>query len=133
MPERSLTVLRGPSGSGKTTLVNILGGLDLPTSGSVVRRCVICGLGEIARDELRRTAMGFVFQGLALVAVMSAFENVEFALRVAGVPGRERRRRAEECLGLVGLRGAWTTGRTSSRAASSSAWPSPGRSPTGPG
>jgi len=48
--------------------------------------------------------MGFVFQGLALVAVMSAYENVEFALRVAGVAGRERRQRAEECLGLVGLR-----------------------------
>ena len=64
----------------------------------------ISALGEAARDELRRTAMGFVFQGLALVAVMSAYENVEFALRVAGVPGRERRRRAEECLGLVGLR-----------------------------
>jgi putative ABC transport system ATP-binding protein len=105
VPERSLTVLRGPSGSGKTTLVNILGGLDLPTSG-IVRfgDAQVSALGEKARDELRRTAMGFVFQGLALVAVMSAYENVEFALRVAGVPGRERRRRAEECLGLVGLR-----------------------------
>ena len=64
----------------------------------------ISALGEAARDALRRTSMGFVFQALALVAVMSAFENVEFALRVAGYPGRERRRRAEECLGLVGLR-----------------------------
>ena len=105
IPERSLTVLRGPSGSGKTTLVNILGGLDLPSAGSVrFGDTLLSGLGEAARDALRRTAMGFVFQGLALVAVMSAFENVEFALRVAGTPGRERRRRAEECLGLVGLR-----------------------------
>ncbi len=105
VPERTLTVLRGPSGSGKTTLVNILGGLDLPTAGTVrFGDTDLSDLGETARDALRRTAMGFVFQGLALVAVMSAYENVEFALRVAGVAGRERRRRAEECLGLVGLR-----------------------------
>lgn len=105
VPGRSLTVLRGPSGSGKTTLVNILGGLDLPSSGTVRFGDVeLSALGEAARDALRRTQMGFVFQGLALVAVMSAYENVEFALRVAGYPGRERRRRAEECLGLVGLR-----------------------------
>src|SRR5512136_77986 len=77
--ERSLTVLRGPSGSGKTTLVNILGGLDLPTAGSVrFDGAEISSFGEAARDALRRTSMGFVFQALALVAVMSAFENVEF-------------------------------------------------------
>jgi putative ABC transport system ATP-binding protein len=101
----TFTVLRGPSGSGKTTLVNILGGLDLPTAGTVrFDGAEISALGEAPRDALRRTSMGFVFQALALVAVMSAFENVEFALRVAGYPGRDRRRRAEECLALVGLR-----------------------------
>jgi putative ABC transport system ATP-binding protein len=105
VPGASLTVLRGPSGSGKTTLVNILGGLDLPTSGSVrFDGVALSALGETGRDALRRTSMGFVFQSLALVAVMSAFENVEFALRVAGCPGRDRRRRTEECLALVGLR-----------------------------
>jgi putative ABC transport system ATP-binding protein len=105
VPASSLTVLRGPSGSGKTTLVNLLGGLDLPTTGTVRFDGVeVSALGEAARDSLRRTSMGFVFQSLALVAVMSALENVEFGLRVAGLPARERGHRAEECLALVGLR-----------------------------
>jgi putative ABC transport system ATP-binding protein len=100
-----LTILRGPSGSGKTTLVNILGALDVPTAGKVLFDGVeISSASEAERDRLRRRSMGFVFQSLALIAAMSAYENVDFALRIAGCDRRERQARAEECLALVGLR-----------------------------
>jgi putative ABC transport system ATP-binding protein len=101
----TLSVLRGRSGSGKTTLLNVLAGLDLPDRGHVVFDGTdLGGLSEAARDGLRRRSVGFVFQSLALLAVMSAYENVEFGLRIAGYPAGRRRARAEECLGLVGLR-----------------------------
>jgi putative ABC transport system ATP-binding protein len=86
-----LTLLQGPSGSGKTTLINLLGALDYPTSGAVFF------------DELRRVKMGFVFQSVALISLMSAYENVEFGLRIAGYEPRDRRKRAEQCLAFVGL------------------------------
>ena len=102
---RALTVLHGPSGSGKTTLINILGALDLPTSGAVlVDGADVTALSEAERDDLRRSRMGFVFQSVALIAAMSALENVEFALRIAGVDRAGRQRRARECLAMVGLR-----------------------------
>lgn len=102
---RALTVLRGPSGSGKTTLINLLGALDTPTAGLIeFDGREITGATESQRDALRRGGMGFVFQSLALIAVMSAYENVEFGLRVAGFPASGRRERAEECLAQVGLR-----------------------------
>ena len=100
-----LTVLHGPSGSGKTTLINILGALDRPTSGAVLLDGAdITALSESERDELRRRRMGFVFQSVALIAAMSALENVEFALRIAGADRGGRERRARECLAMVGLR-----------------------------
>lgn len=100
----TLTVLRGRSGSGKTTLLNILGALDIPTSGEVFFSGEeISSLAENRRDELRRSDMGFVFQSIALVGLMSAYENVEFALRVAGFDKKKQRERAEECLSFVGL------------------------------
>jgi len=102
---RALTVLHGPSGSGKTTLINLLGALDTPTAGLIdFDGREITGAAERERDRLRRTEMGFVFQSLALIALMSAYENVEFGLRVAGFPASRRRGRAEECLAQVGLR-----------------------------
>jgi putative ABC transport system ATP-binding protein len=105
VPRGKLTILRGPSGSGKTTLVNILGALDAPTSGSVLLEGrEISAASEHERDGTRRRAMGFVFQSLALVSTMSAFENVDFGLRVAGYAQPDRGARAEECLGQVGLR-----------------------------
>ncbi len=101
----TLAILRGPSGSGKTTLLNILGGLDLPSGGRVLFDGADLGASsESRRDAVRRSSMGFVFQSLALIAVMSAYENVEFGLRIAGFEPKARRRRAEECLGMVGLR-----------------------------
>ena len=63
----------------------------------------ITALKEDQRDKLRRTRMGFVFQSVALMGQMSAYENVEFGLRIAGVPANGRRQRAVECLERVGL------------------------------
>lgn len=98
------TILKGPSGSGKTTLINLLGALDYPTEGKIMfDQKEITRYSENQRDELRRLQMGFVFQSVALIPLMSAFENVDFSLRIAGYDPRKRQKRAEECLSLVGL------------------------------
>lgn len=99
-----LVCLRGRSGSGKTTLINILGALDRPSSGEVF----FCGedtgkLSDAGRDRLRRQRLSFVFQSVALISTMTAFENVEFSLRLAGYPIAGRSSRAKECLARVGL------------------------------
>lgn len=104
MPGR-LVALRGRSGSGKTTLINMLGGLDRPTEGAVYfLGREISQLGESERGEVRRKQMGLIFQSFALVPLMSAYENVEFGMRIAGVPRNECRARAEEVLDYVGLK-----------------------------
>ncbi len=104
VPRQSLTMLKGRSGSGKTTLINLLGALDHPTSGKIYfGDQEITRMSENRRDKLRRHNMGFVFQSVALITSMTAFENVEFGLRVAGVDAKGRRERAEEVLTLVGL------------------------------
>ena len=103
IPAGELTILRGRSGSGKTTLLNIIGALDMPTSGSVsIDGREIQKLTEREREDMRRTQMGFVFQSVSLIPTMNAFQNVEFSMRLAGIKeGREER--AEECLRMVGL------------------------------
>ncbi|MGI6172570.1 MAG: ABC transporter ATP-binding protein [Christensenellales bacterium] len=102
-PEGKLTILKGRSGSGKTTLMNILGALDRPTEGSVyLAGREIARMDERNRARLRRTQIGFVFQSVALIPMMSAFENVDYALRLARYGGN-RKKRAEECLRIVGL------------------------------
>lgn len=99
-----LVCLRGRSGSGKTTLINILGALDRPSGGNVYfEEKDITGLSPSECDKLRRYKMAFVFQSVALISTMTAYENVEFALRLAGVPLSERSARAKECLTRVGL------------------------------
>jgi putative ABC transport system ATP-binding protein len=99
-----LTLLQGPSGSGKTTLINLLGALDYPTGGAIFfDGTPIHLLPERKRDEIRRLKMGFIFQSVALISLMSAYENVEFGLRIAGYDARDRKRRAEQCLAFVGL------------------------------
>lgn len=101
-----LTILKGRSGSGKTTLINILGALDYPTEGSVIFDGQdITKASEASRDKLRRSQMGFIFQSVALVSMMTAYENVEFGLRVSGryKNGAERKDRAEHMLSMVGL------------------------------
>ncbi len=96
--------LAGPSGSGKTTLLNLLGTLDVPTSGSVrVHGVDVASLSEGARAELRLRKLGFVFQAYNLIPVLTAFENVEFVLLLQRVPAAERRARARELLAAVGL------------------------------
>jgi putative ABC transport system ATP-binding protein len=96
--------LAGPSGSGKTTLLNLLGGLDVPDEGEVrLDGRDLGALGERERTLLRRRALGFVFQTFNLVPVLSAFENVEYPLWIAGVGAGERRRRADDALAAVGL------------------------------
>ena len=103
VPEGRLTILKGRSGSGKTTLMNILGALDKPTSGKVFfAEQDITRLDERRSARLRRTQIGFVFQSVALIPMMTALENVEYALRMARAKG-DRRERAMECLRLVGL------------------------------
>ena len=101
---QSLTMLKGRSGSGKTTLINLLGALDNPTSGKVYfEQQDISALSETKRDCLRRCKIGFVFQSVALISTMTAYENVEFALRIARFDTKKRRARTEEVLELVGL------------------------------
>lgn len=103
IPEGSLTILKGRSGSGKTTLLNLIGALDMPSSGSVSLYGRDIGrLSEREREKIRRTQVGFVFQSVSLIPTMNAFQNVEFSLRLAGMKqGREKR--VEECLRMVGL------------------------------
>ena len=102
--KHKLTVLKGRSGSGKTTLMNSLGALDYPTSGDVVFNGeTITKMSEIKRDKLRRAEFGFAFQSTALIGMMTAFENVDFILRINGYPSKERKNRVQECLERVGL------------------------------
>ena len=93
----------GPSGSGKTTLLNLVGALDVPTSGElVVLGQRVAELSRRERARLRLRAIGFVFQAYNLVPVLTALENVEFVLELQGV-GAERRARAMEVLDELGL------------------------------
>ena len=103
IPTGKLTMLRGRSGSGKTTLMNLLSALDYPKSGEILfEGKPIQDLPEHDREQMRKTQIGFVFQSVALIPMMTAYENVEFVLRLAGYKG-DRRKRTEECLKLVGL------------------------------
>lgn len=104
VPRQSLTMIKGRSGSGKTTLINLLGALDRPTAGRIFfQDGDLTSLSDRRRDQLRRRHMGFMFQSVALIASMTAYENVEFGLRVSGFSIQQRRARAEEVLELVGL------------------------------
>jgi putative ABC transport system ATP-binding protein len=95
----------GPSGSGKSTAMNIVGCLDVPSSGSYLFRGVDVGrLSQDQRALLRRYFLGFVFQGYNLLNRTSALENVELPLIYRGTPHAERRVRAQAALASVGLR-----------------------------
>ncbi|MBR5348212.1 MAG: ABC transporter ATP-binding protein [Lachnospiraceae bacterium] len=103
IPKKSITLLRGRSGSGKTTLINILSALDYPTEGRVLFKDQdITKLSEGAREALRRKEIGIIFQSVSLIPIMTAYENVEFSLRLAGYEG-DRKERVEKALRLVGL------------------------------
>ncbi|QQR73521.1 MAG: ABC transporter ATP-binding protein [Holophagales bacterium] len=97
-------VVAGPSGSGKSTLLHLLGTLDEPDAGQlVIGGRPVAALGDGERTRLRRSRLGFVFQSFNLLPVLTAIENVELPLWLAGVGSRERRERARELLAEVGL------------------------------
>ncbi len=119
LPEGKLIIIKGRSGSGKTTLLNIISALDQATEGEVYfhpRQREGDGLKldaedgmirysrlkDAERDRLRRYHMGFVFQSVALIPIMTAYENVDFGLRTAGYTGN-RDERIRESLASVGL------------------------------
>ena len=96
--------IMGPSGSGKTTLMNLIGCLDVPTSGEYeLDGKNLKDLSDDALAEIRNKHIGFVFQHFHLMPKMDAVENVALPLLYAGVPLKERRERAEEALKAVGL------------------------------
>jgi len=96
--------IMGPSGCGKTTLLNLLGGVDRPTTGTiVVDGRDITAMNERALEKHRLLKVGFVFQFFNLIPSITAFENLELPMVMAGVPETECRPRARTLLGLVGL------------------------------
>ncbi len=102
----TITAVMGPSGSGKTTLLNLLGGIDKPTGGMVFHgdKRIDVMEGEDL-DRYRLLNVGFVFQVFNLIPTLSALENVELPMALAGKPKQERRAKALELLELVGLKG----------------------------
>ena len=104
IPKGSFTCIIGPSGHGKSTLMHLLGGLDHPTGGSVVIDGQDISLLDNKKlANLRAKKIGFVFQFFNLLNSLTAKENIETALMLAGVPDKEQDRRAKDLLALVGL------------------------------
>lgn len=104
IPKAKLIIIKGPSGSGKTTILNIVGGLDQPSSGQIFFNGR--DLNTFSDKELtlwRRKQVGFIFQNFALIQTFTAFENVELPLRITRVSWKKRQERVNECLKVVGL------------------------------
>ena len=98
------TVIMGPSGCGKTTLLNLVGGMDKPTAGSVrVGDLVVTEAGEGQLEKYRLLTVGFVFQTFNLVPMLDASENVEFPMILAGMSKEDRTKRTAELMETVGL------------------------------
>ena len=101
-----VTLVHGPSGCGKTTLLNLIGGLDRPTAGSIrVDRVNLPDLSDKELVTFRRDAVGFVFQFFNLIPVLTAEENVDLPMRLAGTSAKERTERTASLLEAVGLSG----------------------------
>jgi putative ABC transport system ATP-binding protein len=98
------TVISGASGSGKTTLLNIIGCIDRPDEGEVrVAGQDVSTLNDNQLSEFRSRHVGYIFQNFNLLPVLTAYENIEYPLLLAKVPGAERRKRVLELLEAVGL------------------------------
>jgi putative ABC transport system ATP-binding protein len=103
LPDR-FTVISGPSGSGKTTLLNLIGCIDRPDAGTImVAGKAVQSMADDALSDFRARHLGFVFQNFNLLAVLTAFENVEYPLVLAGTPPAQRRERVGALLDAVGL------------------------------
>jgi putative ABC transport system ATP-binding protein len=97
-------VIMGPSGSGKTTILNLIGALDKPTKGKVyIEEKNLTTLNEKELTQIRRHKIGFVFQFYNLIPVLTAFENVELPMLIAGVSKQEREKRVRDLLKIVEL------------------------------
>jgi len=102
--EGEFSAIIGPSGSGKTTFLNMIGGLDVPSSGSVkIDNKDISGLTSKQLIDFRLNHIGFVFQAYNLIPVLTAAENVSFIMELQGVSKSERLQRAKELLEQVGI------------------------------
>lgn len=105
LDDGELAAVVGPSGSGKSTLLALLGGLDTPTSGSIsIDGCELSGMSPDELAAYRRTSVGFIFQDFFLLGHLTALENVEIPMKLAGVPRAERQARTRELIELVGLK-----------------------------
>ena len=99
-------VVKGPSGCGKTTLLNLFGGLDRPTAGSiVVDGANITHYSDAELVKYRREKVGFIFQFFNLIPTLTAEENIEMPMRLLGKDGGHRKQRKDELIKLVGLEG----------------------------
>jgi putative ABC transport system ATP-binding protein len=104
IPRQRFAMIVGPSGSGKTTLLNLIGCIDMPTSGAIE----VCGekvqkLSDNKLTDFRARNIAFVFQNFNLYPVLSAYENVEYPLLLIGMPEKDRRERVMALLEAVGL------------------------------
>jgi putative ABC transport system ATP-binding protein len=103
--DNEIIAIMGPSGCGKTTLLNLIGGLDRPTAGSILvdgQNIVNFPDSELVR--FRREDVGFVFQFFNLVPTLTTYENIELPMRLSGKPGPQRKERVEELLELVNMK-----------------------------
>ena len=99
------TVLMGPSGSGKTTLLNMIGCIDRPDQGEViVAGCPVNTLSDDDLSDFRARHIGFIFQNFNLLPVLSAYENIEYPLLLAGTSAKKRGDRVPKLLEAVGLK-----------------------------
>ncbi|MGW6543669.1 ABC transporter ATP-binding protein [Streptomyces massasporeus] len=104
IPDGDRLVIQGPTGGGKSTLLQMLGGLDRPTSGEIVLDGTdLAALPEARLTRVRSESIGFVFQSFNLIPTLTAQENVETALVPLGVKPKQRREQAAEALKSVGL------------------------------
>ena len=100
------TAIIGPSGSGKTTLLHLIGGLDTPDQGEIkLSDQKIAAMRGNQLSDFRRDHIGFIFQAYNLIPVLTASENIEYIMLLQGIEKKERKKRVEQILEIVGLEG----------------------------